>query len=72
MIFYDTHPIKPITQLSFVSWPCISMLDAFSQSFKHFKEDFFKVVVKELGRSYFYNEDGSCQRHLFAVILTST
>ncbi|QCD86992.1 hypothetical protein DEO72_LG3g1523 [Vigna unguiculata] len=37
----------------------ISMLDTFSQSFKHFKDNFFKVVVKEPGRSYFYNEDGS-------------
>ena len=35
------------------------MLDAFSQSFKHFKDNFCKVVVKEPGRSYFYNEDGS-------------
>jgi len=35
------------------------MLDAFSQSFKHFKDNFFNVVVKEPGRSYFYNEDRS-------------
>ena len=42
-----------------VSRPGISMLDAFSQSFKHFKDDFFKVVVKESGRSHFYNKDRS-------------
>jgi len=35
------------------------MLDAFSQSFKHFKDGFFKVVVKYMGRSHFYNEEGS-------------
>jgi len=34
-------------------------LEAFTQSFKHFKDGFFKVVVKEPGRSYFYNDDGS-------------
>jgi len=34
-------------------------LEAFTQSFKHFKDEFFKVVVKEPRRSYFYNTDGS-------------
>jgi len=34
-------------------------MDAFTQSFKHFKDGFFKVVVKEPGWSYFYNDDGS-------------
>ena len=34
-------------------------MDAFSQSFKHFKDGYFKVVVKEEGRSYFLNADGS-------------
>jgi len=30
-----------------------------TESFKHFKDGFFKVVVKEPGRSYFYNDDGN-------------
>jgi len=34
-------------------------LDAFSQSFKHFNDDFLKVVVKWSGHSLFYNDDGS-------------
>jgi len=42
-----------------MSRPSISRLDAFTQSFKHFKDGFFKVVVKEGGRSYFFNADGS-------------
>ena len=42
-----------------MSRPSISRLDAFSQSFKHFKDDYFKVVVKEEGMSYFLNADGS-------------
>ena len=52
-------PKSPITWLSLISRPGISKLDAFSQSFKHFKDGFFKVVVKEIGRSLFYNEDES-------------
>jgi len=37
----------------------INRLDAFSQSFKHFKDGYFKVVVKDGGKSYFFNVDGS-------------
>ncbi|QCE10257.1 hypothetical protein DEO72_LG10g1485 [Vigna unguiculata] len=54
---YDTRPKSPITWLSLINHPGISMLDAFSQSFKHFKDGFFKVVVKEASCSHFYNED---------------
>ena len=43
----------------FVSRPSISRLDAFSQSFKHFKDGYFKVVVKEEGKAHFLNTDGS-------------
>jgi len=50
LYFYDTRPRQPTTWLSLVSRPSISRLDAFSQSFKHFKDGYFKVVVKEEGR----------------------
>ncbi|QCD86850.1 hypothetical protein DEO72_LG3g1378 [Vigna unguiculata] len=52
-------PRQPTTWLSMVSRPSISRLDAFSQSFKHFKDGYFKVVVKEGGMSHFLNADGS-------------
>jgi len=42
-----------------VSRPSNSRLDAFSQSFKHFKDGYFKVVVKEGGKSHFFNAYGS-------------
>jgi len=42
-----------------VSRPSNSKLDAFSQSFKHYKDGYFKVVVKEEGKSHFLNVDGS-------------
>ncbi|QCE15237.1 hypothetical protein DEO72_LG11g2246 [Vigna unguiculata] len=41
--------------------PSISRLDAFSQSFKHFKDGYFKVVVKKGGEPYFLNADGSAK-----------
>ena len=59
LYFYDTRPHQPTTWLSLISRPNISRLDAFSQSFKHFKDEYFKVVVKEEGKPYFLNADGS-------------
>jgi len=59
LYFYDTRPNNRITWLSLVSRPGISILNAFSPSFKHFKDGFFKIVVKQSGCSLFYNEDGS-------------
>ncbi|QCD86081.1 hypothetical protein DEO72_LG3g602 [Vigna unguiculata] len=59
LYFYDTRPRRPATWLSLISCPSISRLDAFSQSFKHFKDGYFKVVVKEGGKAYFLNADGS-------------
>lgn len=66
LYFYDTRLRDPIIQLSLVSRTGISILDAFSQSFKHFKDNFFKVVVKQPSRSLFYNEDG-CTKFLFSL-----
>ena len=51
LYFYDTRPRRPTTWLSLISRPSISRLDAFSQSFKHFKDGYFKVVVKEGGQA---------------------
>jgi len=59
LYFFDTRPRSPTTWLSLVSRPEINRLDAFTQSFKHFKDGFFKVVVKQVGRSHFYTNDGS-------------
>jgi len=59
MYFFDTRPKSPTTWLSLISRSGINRLDAFTQSFNHFKDDFFKVVVKEPRRSYFYNDDGN-------------
>jgi len=59
LYFYYTRPRQPTTWLSLISCPSISRLVAFSQSFKHFKDGYFKVVVKEEGKSHFLNADGN-------------
>jgi len=59
LYFYDTRPRRSATWLSLIIHPSINKLDAFSQSFKHFKDGYFKVVVKEGGKAYFLNADGS-------------
>ncbi|QCE03490.1 hypothetical protein DEO72_LG8g1515 [Vigna unguiculata] len=43
----------------FFYMPSISRWDTFTPSFKHFKDEFFKMVVKDGGRLYFFNDDGS-------------
>ncbi|QCD78885.1 hypothetical protein DEO72_LG1g2521 [Vigna unguiculata] len=53
-------PLDDFTMgLPLVSQPSISKLDRFSQSFKHFKDGYFKVVVKEGDKSHFLNAYGS-------------
>ena len=59
LYFYDTRPRQPTTWLSLISRPIISRMDAFSESFKHFKDGYFKVVVKEEGKAHFLNAYGS-------------
>ncbi|QCE10784.1 hypothetical protein DEO72_LG10g2016 [Vigna unguiculata] len=63
LYFYDTRPRRPATWLSLISRPSISRLDAFSQSFKQFKDGYFKGVVKEGGKAHFLNADGSTKFH---------
>jgi len=65
LYFFDTRPRSPTTWLSLISRPRINRLDAFTQSFKHFKDGFFKVVVKQVGRSHFYTNDGSTKFPFF-------
>jgi len=59
LYFNDTRPRQPTTWLSLISRPSISRLVAFCHSFKNFKDGYFKVVVKEEGKSHFLNAHGS-------------
>jgi len=55
-LFYDTCPKDPITWLSLVSLPRISILTRF-RSPREFMDKVFKVVVKSTSRSIFYDDN---------------
>jgi len=59
LCIFVTRLRSPTTWLSLISRPGFNKLDAFTQSFKHFKDGFFKVVIKQVGRSHFYTADGN-------------
>ncbi|QCD78996.1 hypothetical protein DEO72_LG1g2633 [Vigna unguiculata] len=65
LYFFVTRPKSPITWFSLISRPGLNKLEAFTQSFKHFKDGFFKVVVKPAGRSHFYTVDGNTKFSFF-------
>ena len=65
LYFFVTRPKSPTTWLSLISRPGFNRLDAFTQSFKHFKDGFFKVVVKQAGRSHFYTADDNTKFSFF-------
>jgi len=45
------RPRDPISWLSLIGRPNISLLDGFTRSFKKFKDDFFRVRVLAGGKS---------------------
>jgi len=57
LYFFDAWPRSLTTWLSLISRLGINRLDAFTQSFKHIKDVFLKVVVKQACRSYFHTDD---------------
>jgi len=65
LYFFVTRPRSPTTWLSLISRPGFNRLDAFTQSFKHFKDGFFKVVINQVGRSHFYTADGNTKFPFF-------
>jgi len=65
LYFSVTRPRSPTTWLSLISRPGFNRLDAFTQSFKHFKDGFFKVVIKQVGRSHFYTADDNTKFSFF-------
>ena len=58
MYFYVTRPRDPLSWVSLVGRPRISLLDGFTQSFKKFKDDFFRVRVLSAGRLLYYDDEG--------------
>ena len=58
LYFYVTRPRDPISWLSLISRPKIGLLDGFTQSFKKFKDGFFRVRILSAGRLLYCDEDG--------------
>ena len=65
LYLFGTRPKSRIAWLSLISWPGLNKLEAFTQSFKHFKDGFFKVVLKLAGWSHFYTADGNTKFPFF-------
>ena len=59
LYFYTTRSRDPISWLSLISRPKVGLLDGFTQSFKKFKDGFFRVRLLNGGRALYYDECGS-------------
>ena len=53
-----TRPRDPISWLSLISRPKVGLLDDFTQSFKKFKDGFFRVRILTDGRLLYCDENG--------------
>lgn len=58
LYFYITCSKGLIKWLSLIGRSNSCPFDEYSQSFKKFKNQFFKGVITLIGKSYFYNDDG--------------
>jgi len=58
LYFYVTRPRDPLSWVSLVGRAKISLLDGFTQSFKKFKDGFFRVRVLPAGRLVYYDDEG--------------
>jgi len=54
---FSTRPTKRVGWLSLISNSWSSLFGLFSSSYKNFKGKFFKVMIKDEGRKYFFNGD---------------
>ena len=63
--FFGTRPGDRIGWVSLVGQSKNSFLHPFTTSYKRFKEGFFKVVIEEEGRSFFF--DGETPRFPFLL-----
>ena len=58
LYFYVTRPRDPRSWVSLVGRAKISLFDGFTQSFKKFKDGFFRVRVLPAGRLLYYDDGG--------------
>ena len=57
LYYYSSRPGKQPNWLSLISKSRICFLKPFTSSYKDFKGVFFKVLIEEDGRKYFFNDD---------------
>jgi len=58
LYFYVTRLRDPLSWVSLVGKPRISLLDGFTRSFKKFKDGFYRVRVLLAGRLLYYDNEG--------------
>ncbi|KOM37947.1 hypothetical protein LR48_Vigan03g132900 [Vigna angularis] len=56
--FFRCRPVAKKGWVSLISEPGDALLELYSQSYKGFKDKFFKVSILDSGRTYFFDEDG--------------
>ncbi|KOM47424.1 hypothetical protein LR48_Vigan07g112800 [Vigna angularis] len=57
--FFRCRPVAKKGWVSFISEPGDALLELYSQSYRGFKDKFFKVSILDSRRTYFFDEDGS-------------
>jgi len=55
--FYSSRPDKRCGRLSFISRSRACLLSPFTFSYKNFKGEFFKILIEETRKKYFYDEN---------------
>lgn len=59
LYFYRTRSVAKRGWVSLIFEPGNAFLELYAQSFKIFKDKFFKVIITDVGRPFFLNEDNS-------------
>ncbi|KOM40204.1 hypothetical protein LR48_Vigan04g040200 [Vigna angularis] len=57
--FFRARPVAKRGWVSLIFEPGNAILELYSQSFRGFKDKFFRVTIAELGRPFFFNEDNN-------------
>ena len=57
LYYYSSRPGKKPSWLSLISKTKVCFLSPFTSSYKNFKGGFFKILIEETGRKYFFDGD---------------
>ncbi|KOM26407.1 hypothetical protein LR48_Vigan270s000400 [Vigna angularis] len=65
LYFFICRPIAKKGWVSLISEPGNALLELYLQSYRGFKEKFFKVSIPDVGRRYFFDGEGSPKFQLY-------